>query len=391
MTSVLARLLCISWPRDTAAELAKLGLAADAADVDVLSVRVDGAPADALAEVCRRRGVHVLAATGGAIIAGAASQLRSLAEELSGDDEQLAAVGREIARLLDNLAAARRPRWVCRGRELPTDRRTLVMGIVNVTPDSFSGDGLAGRIEAAVRQAMAFAEAGADIIDIGGESTRPGSDPVPADEELRRVEPVIKELAGAVDVPISIDTQKPEVAARALELGASIVNDVYGLRAPGMIEVVAEAGAGAVIMHMLGKPKTMQQAPHYEDFMGELHQFFTERIEAAVDGGIDFEAIAIDPGFGFGKTVNHNLEMLRRLREFHSLGRPVLVGTSRKSTIGAVLDKPVDQRIWGTAATCAVAIVNGAHIIRVHDVAEMVDVARMTDAIVSGWDEDASR
>ncbi|MBC7286664.1 MAG: dihydropteroate synthase [Armatimonadetes bacterium] len=267
-------------------------------------------------------------------------------------------------------------------------QRTLVMGIINVTPDSFSGDGLAGRVDAAVSQGVAFVEAGADILDVGGESTRPGSDPVSAEEELSRVSDVIRELSGAVDVPISIDTQKPVVAKRAIELGASIVNDVYGLRAPGMLDVVADAGVGVVIMHMLGQPKTMQVAPRYGDFMKEICDFLRERIEAATAAGVDFEAIAVDPGFGFGKTVGHNLEMLRRLRELHSLGRPVVIGTSRKSTIGLVLDKPVEERLWGTAATCAIAIANGAHVIRVHDVREMVDVARMSDAVVYGWEHD---
>ena len=394
MSKLSVRFLSLPWPRDVATELSKLGLPDEhSADLEVCVLRIDGdLPREDLAEACDGHGARFVAGAGAVVIAGAVSALRSLAHDLAkAASEELRSLSEKLERVLDNITAARRPRWVCRGRELPTDRRTLVMGIVNVTPDSFSGDGLAGHIDAAIRQAVAFAEAGADIIDIGGESTRPGSDPVPADEELRRVEPVIKEIVGALDVPISIDTQKPKVAERALELGASIVNDVYGLRAPGMIQVAADSGAGVVIMHMLGEPKTMQQAPHYDDFMKEIHEFLAERIEAAVDGGIDFDAIAIDPGFGFGKTVDHNLEMLRRLRELHSLGRPVLIGTSRKSTIGIVLDKPVEHRLFGTAATCAVAIFNGAHIIRVHDVAQMVDVARMTDAIVSGWDENASR
>ncbi|MCD6352454.1 MAG: dihydropteroate synthase [Armatimonadetes bacterium] len=262
------------------------------------------------------------------------------------------------------------------------------MGIINVTEDSFSGDGLAGDVEAAVAQGLRFVEAGAEVLDIGAESTRPGSLPVPVEQELARVVPVVKALAEQVDVTLSVDTQKPQVARAALEAGAHIVNDVAGLRAEGMAETVAEFGAGAVIMHMLGEPRTMQVAPHYDDLMTEIYDFLAERVEAALEAGISEEAIALDPGFGFGKTVEHNLEMLRRLSELRSLGRPILIGTSRKSTIGKVLGKPEQERLMGTAATCAVSVAAGAHLLRVHDVAEIAQVARMTDAILQGWQGD---
>jgi dihydropteroate synthase len=317
-------------------------------------------------------------------------QYQRLLARLPGQALGLGELAEEIRQALAAYEAARRPRWICRGVRLPTDRRTLVMGIINVTPDSFSGDGLAGRAEAAVRQGLAFVEAGADLLDVGGESTRPGSEPVPVEEELHRIEPVIRELAAATSVPISVDTQKPAVARRALELGAAIVNDVNALRAPGMAELVAETGAGVILMHMRGVPKTMQVDPYYEDLMTEIYDYLAARLEAALQAGVAEEAIAVDPGFGFGKTVQHNLELLRRLEELHSLGRPVVIGTSRKSTLGVVLDKPVQERLLGTAASCAVAICCGAHVIRVHDVAEMVQVARMTDAILQGWEPDDS-
>jgi len=255
-----------------------------------------------------------------------------------------------------------------------------------MTPDSFSGDGLSTNVAVAVRQACDFATSGADLIDIGGQSTRPGSRAISVAEELDRVIPTIEAVRAEVDVPISVDTSVMEVAERALEAGAELINDVYALRGEGMAELAAEAGVPVVVMHMQGTPRDMQDNPTYEDVITDIYDFLARRIEAAMTAGIEEKQIIVDPGFGFGKTVDHNLEILRRLREFRSLGRPVLIGTSRKSTIGRVLDKPVEERLWGTAATCAVAIANGANLIRVHDVAEMVQVARMTDAIMRGFD-----
>jgi len=280
--------------------------------------------------------------------------------------------------------------------KLPIQERTLVMGILNVTQDSFSGDGLAGQADEALSRALRLASEGADIIDIGAESTRPGSDSVPEDEEIARIEPIVRLIRSRVDIPISVDTTKPAVAARAIALGADIINDINGLRTPGMIEVAAETGAPVVIMHMLGSPRDMQIAPHYTEIVTEVRDFLAERIEAAVAGGIAEDQIVIDPGFGFGKTVAHNLELLRRMGELRALGKPILAGTSRKSTLGRVLagaprtawqdqtlsEVPPTERIWGTAATCAIAIWNGADIIRVHDVKQMVQVARTTDATI---------
>ena len=269
--------------------------------------------------------------------------------------------------------------------QLSFAERTLVVGIINMTPDSFSGDGLGADIDAAVRQARDFAASGADLIDIGGQSTRPGSQPILVAEELARVIPTIEAVRAEVDVPISVDSSVAQVVEQALDAGAEMINDIYALRGEGMMELAAEAGVPVVIMHMQGTPLDMQDNPTYEDVITDIYDFLARRIEAAMTAGIEEKQIIVDPGFGFGKTVQHNLEILRRLREFCRLGRPVLIGTSRKSTIGKVLDKPVEERMWGTAATCAVAIANGANMIRVHDVAEMVQVARMTDAIMRGY------
>jgi len=259
-----------------------------------------------------------------------------------------------------------------RWRELNPDGRVLIMGILNVTPDSFSDGGRFLSPDAAVERALAMEKEGADIIDVGGESSRPGAEPVPVEEELRRVLPVLERLRGKLRIPISIDTTKAEVAEAALRAGASIVNDISALRFdPAMAPLVAKFGAGLVLMHMLGTPKTMQQAPHYEDVVTEVRDFLAERAQYAQSQGIPREAIAVDPGIGFGKTVEHNLELLRRLPELVELGFPVLVGPSRKSFIGAILGLGVEERLEGTLAACAVAVVRGANILRVHDVKEV--------------------
>jgi dihydropteroate synthase len=279
--------------------------------------------------------------------------------------------------------------WLKCGRHsLKLGERTFIMGILNMTPDSFSGDGIYGDVETAVAKAVKMVEDGADIIDIGGESTRPGSLPVPVDEELRRVIPVIERLSEIIDVPISIDTYKPKVAKEALEAGACIVNDIYGLRNEGlnegMLQVIADYKPTVVIMHMQGTPQTMQLNPRYDDCVSEIKSFLRSQALKALEAGLTEEQIIIDPGIGFGKLLEHNLEILRRLAEFKELGFPLLVGTSRKSFIGQVLNLPVERRIFGTAASVAVAIANGADIVRVHDVPEMVQVARLVDAIVRG-------
>ena len=255
-------------------------------------------------------------------------------------------------------------------------RRTYVMGILNITPDSFSGDGLIGTTDTVVERARQMVADGADILDIGGESTRPGHTPVSVEEELQRVLPAIQAIAKAVDVPVSIDTSKAAVSDAALQAGASIINDVRGLTAdPEMAAVAARAKCPVVIMHDLKIESAERLIP---DITREL----SLRIERALAAGVEWENIIIDPGFGFGKTADLNLILLRRLRELIALGRPILAGTSRKSTIGKVLGVDPDDRIEGTAATVALAIANGADIVRVHDVRQMARVARMTDAVV---------
>jgi dihydropteroate synthase len=273
--------------------------------------------------------------------------------------------------------------WYVGGRVLDCSERTLVMGVVNVTPDSFSDGGRYLDADAAVGHALRLVEEGADIVDIGGESTRPGSDPVGVDEERARVVPAIERLAAEHPrLAISIDTRKPEVAQAALAAGACIVNDVSGGRAEGMFDVVREAEAGMVLMHMRGDPKTMQEAPHYEDVVGEVKEYLRERIEAAEFAGIAPASLCIDPGIGFGKSLEHNLLLMRHLDALLDLGRPVLVGPSRKRFIGAILDLPEDQRVEGTAGAVAWLVAAGAHILRVHDVREIVRVVRVVDAIV---------
>lgn len=263
--------------------------------------------------------------------------------------------------------------------------RTLVMGILNVTPDSFSDGGAFADPVMAIERGVEMVEQGADIIDIGGESTRPGSDAVSAELEIERVIPVIEKLASRVNVPISIDTYKAEVARAALEAGALIVNDISAATFDeNMPSLIAEKRCPAILMHIKGTPKDMQANPEYDDLLGEVTGYLRKRVRALVEAGADERSLIIDPGIGFGKTPEHNLELLRRLKEFTSIGRPVLVGTSRKATIGAVLGLPPEERLEGTAATVALAIANGADIVRVHDVKEMARVARMSDAIVRG-------
>ena len=262
--------------------------------------------------------------------------------------------------------------------------RTYVMGVINATPDSFSGDGVESDVDAALAQARSFEREGADIIDVGGESTRPpslyaGSEPVSADVELERVLPIIRAIAGETDIPVSIDTYKAEVARQAVASGASMINDVWALqRDPEMARTAAELGVPVVLMHN-------QEHTDYNDVVPDVISRLSWLAERAVEAGVESASIVLDPGMGFGKTAQHNLEILRRLGEFRATGLPLLVGMSRKSTIGYVLDLPVDERVEGTAATVALSIAGGADIVRVHDVREMARVARMSDAVVRGW------
>jgi len=272
--------------------------------------------------------------------------------------------------------------WSLPGRTLDCQERTLVMGVLNVTPDSFSDGGRFFDLDVAVKGAVRMAEDGADILDVGGESTRPGSDPVSADEEVERVVPVIERIAGETGLPVSIDTRKAQVAEAALDAGATIVNDVAAGRDPQMFEVVREAGAGMVLMHMKGEPKTMQEAPVYDDVVREVHDFLAERIEAAVAAGIDRSRLAVDPGLGFAKTTAHSLTVMKETAAFLNLGLPLLVGPSRKSFIGEVLGTEVGERLEGTLGAVCFMVARGAHIVRVHDVRETVRAVRVVDAIL---------
>jgi dihydropteroate synthase len=275
--------------------------------------------------------------------------------------------------------------WRAGEHEIQTGGRTLLMGVLNVTPDSFSDGGQFFDHEAAVAQGLQMVADGADIVDVGGESTRPGSVSVSVDEEIGRAMPVIKRLSAEVRVPLSIDTRKPEVAAAALEAGASIVNDVSGARAEGMFDVVRDAGAGLVLMHMRGEPATMQQLTEYDDVVADVRRELADRLDAALEAGIDPERIALDPGLGFAKSYEQNFVLMREITAFLELGRPLVVGPSRKSFIGKVLgDVPVDQRIEGTAGAVAWLAGQGVPILRVHDVRQMAQVVRVVDAIRLG-------
>ena len=264
-------------------------------------------------------------------------------------------------------------------------RRTYVMGVVNMTPDSFSGDGLGDDVDSALRQALAFQEEGADIVDVGGESTRPpdvysGAAAASEQEEMERVVPTIEALARELAIPISIDTYKSTVAREGLRAGASLINDVWGFRRdPAMAGVAAEAGVPVVLMHN-------QTHYEYNDLVPDIIDGLREMRDSAVEAGVALESVILDPGMGFGKNPGQNLEILRRLGELEVLGCPLLVGMSRKSTIGRVLGLPADDRVEGTAATVALSIAGGADIVRVHDVKQMVRVARMSDAVVRGWE-----
>ena len=273
---------------------------------------------------------------------------------------------------------------ICRGASFRWGVRTYVMGVVNVSPDSFSGDGIGDDVQAAVDCARRLEEEGADIIDVGGESTRafagrPQYTPISDEEELQRIIPVLERLVPQVSVPVSVDTYKSGVARRALEAGVSMLNDIWGLKHdPALAEVAASFNVPIILMHN-------QAGTYYQDLLSEMKASLGRSVRQALDAGVPEEMIILDPGIGFGKTPEHNLEVLRRLKEFKALGYPLLIGPSRKSFIGLVLDLPVDQRIEGTAATVALSIANGVDIVRVHDVQAMVRVARMTDAIVRGW------
>jgi dihydropteroate synthase len=365
---------------------------------DVLALRVSALPSPAGnilkqqmlslgGDVALARGaVSCRCPTTGAVILGTRRQILALLTRLKGQPYRLEQLAEEIRSLLLRLRRSRHPVLHLRDRRLHLGRRTHLVGVLNVTPDSFSDGGTYLNPRRAVDRAMEMARHGADIVEVGGESSRPGSDRVTADDELSRVMPVIERLVPRSTVPVAIDTMKSDVAREALGAGVAMVNDISALRFdPKMGEVVAESGAALVLMHMQGTPRTMQKRPEYEDLLGETYEFLADRVEAAKGFGIGPRRIAVDPGIGFGKTPHHNLVLMNRLGELRGLGQAILVGPSRKSFIGEVLARAADQRLEGTAAAVAVAIARGAHLVRVHDVKEMSRVARMTDAMVRAW------
>ena len=275
------------------------------------------------------------------------------------------------------------PQLDCAGRVLRLDV-PRVLGIVNVTPDSFSDGGEHATAEAAVAHGLRLAGEGADALDIGGESTRPGADDVSLEEELRRVIPVVERLAKETALPISIDTSKPEVMRAAVEAGAGMINDVYALRRDGALEAAASLGVPVVLMHMLGEPRSMQDAPAYDDVVAEVHRFLAERIFAAEMAGIDKKRIVVDPGFGFGKTLEHNLALLAQLERFTELGVPLMAGLSRKKGVGTLTGREAPHdRVHGSVAAAMIAVQRGARLVRVHDVAATVDALKVWNAVAA--------
>ncbi|HLA51189.1 MAG TPA: dihydropteroate synthase, partial [Thermodesulfobacteriota bacterium] len=316
-----------------------------------------------------------------AIISGTEKQIYSVIKKLNMQPFGLKQIGSDIKNAIDNIC---KREWVfeVKGKKWILERRTLIMGILNVTADSFYDGGQYLKKGEAVKKALQMAEDGADIIDVGGESSRPGSKPVSLEEELKRVIPVIKEAAKKTDAAISVDTTKAEVARQAIDAGAQIVNDISAMRFdPAMAEVCAKTKVGVILMHTRGTPVTMQVDIKYDDLISEIFNHLEERVSFAVKAGIKKERIAVDPGIGFGKGAEDNLKIIKRLSEFKSIGRPVVLGTSRKSFIGKVLGLDVKDRLEGTIATIAAGILNGASIVRVHDVKETRMAADMADAV----------
>ena len=293
------------------------------------------------------------------------------------------AKNQNIGKSHDKALSREAARFKCRDKELPFGSRTYIMGILNVTPDSFFDGGKYYNLDDSLRRMEKMITEGADIIDIGGESTRPGSVGVSEDEELKRTVPIIEQAKKLFDVILSIDTTKSKVAKEALEAGVSIVNDISGLKFdPGIALVAAKYKAGLVLMHTTSRPYDMQIKSEYDEITSDITQSLTRSIELAEGKGVNPESILIDPGFGFGKTLSHNLKLLKSLSEFLTLGKPILIGTSRKSFIGKIVGE-TEEKLEGTAATVAVGIMNGASVIRVHDVLYMRRIARMVDAVLS--------
>jgi dihydropteroate synthase len=402
MTDVLSpRILLIASAEDAAREMARIGVCEGGIDAMrgkartlVIKIVDAGVPAAHVlkqqmlsiggdAAVARDVITHRVDSTD-VLIMGTVNQIRELAQKLAWQPFGLPELGERIVGLLDTLDAGTGSVLKAREHELPVGRRTHVMGILNITPDSFSDGGNYLRPTAALDRALVMVEEGADIIDVGGQSSRPGAAPVSEQEELDRAIPVIERVHEEWPGPISIDTYRDAVAQAAIAAGASIVNDITALTAdPLLAQTVAETGAACVLMHMRGTPADMQRNPVYGDLIGEITYFLSAAIDRAKAAGVGTDHIVVDPGIGFGKTTEHNLAILRRLPELAVLGRPILVGPSRKSFIGNVLDVPVEDRVEGTVATAAYAVAQGASLVRVHDVRPVARAVRMIDACLN--------
>ena len=379
----MPRLVELQQESDSLAACAAIGRAVRDPNLRGWAALLPARPA-LLQEGLRQSGVPVVRGDAGALALGSLAQLwsaaRSLADALR--DEAARALAAELATRAERVESLRPP-WLLPRSRLP-EGRTLVMGVVNVTPDSFSDGGKFLSPEAAIEHGLRLAAEGADLLDVGGESTRPGSEPVPAEEEIRRVLPVVRALARRSSVPVSIDTSRSEVARAAVDSGAEVVNDVSGLQRDAALGAeVARSGAALCLMHMRGTPADMQQRAAYADLLGEVHDELGEGLRRAREAGIREDRIALDPGIGFAKNAAHNLLLLRRLRELTQLGRPLLVGASRKSFLGALSGKPAPERLFASLAAAALAGANGAAIVRVHDVAATREALAVVDAMRS--------
>lgn len=335
------------------------------------------------ADAARSRGslVHADKSTD-VILFGTLKQYKRLCKKLAVQPFGLKQLASEIDKCLRNYDSVPHPILLPSGKKLEFEDRTLIMGIINTSPDSFSGDGMELNIASIVNKAMEFNKAGADIIDIGGESTRPGAEPIEIEEEIKRTVPVIRTLSKELPIPISIDTYKKQVAETTIEAGAEIINDITGFHHdPEMSKLAARTGVAAILMHIKGTPRNMQDSPQYYNLMAEISSYLTQGLEIAAYNGMKEEQIIIDPGIGFGKTIEHNFQILNNLKKLKGLGRPIMVGTSRKSFIGKILDKDPEQRIYGSIATVAASVLNGANIVRVHDVRETADAVKLIDRI----------
>ena len=327
-----------------------------------------------------KRGLDCSAQQTEAILMGTQKQFEKLIDKLS-PYQPLHALGHSLKETLKNISKTHYS-IRCRKQTFTLGKRTLLMGVLNVTPDSFSDGGLFFDKEKAIAQGLRMVEEGADIIDIGGESTRPGSKPLGLEEELRRVIPVIESLSKEIGIPISIDTYKSAVAKKAIEAGAEIINDISGLKYdPTLAKVAAKEDTPLILMHIRGTPETMQKDVHYESLFSEILQYLSDSIQTAESAGLDPQQIIIDPGIGFGKTLEDNLLIIKNLFEFRVLGKPILLGTSRKSFVGKILDADAKDRIEGTLSSIAIGVLNGAHIIRCHDVLQAKKAIAVADAI----------